>query len=85
MASELNIFDKMELDDDAATAVAAAAIDEFDLYLTEPRVKGITNVLRWWHLNAGKYPILSRVALDKLSAPRTCLYSWTAIGLTFCM
>lgn len=63
----------MELDDDAATAVAAAAIDELDLYLTEPRVKGVTDVLRWWALNAGKYPVLSRVALDNLSAPRTFL------------
>ncbi|KAJ7442026.1 hypothetical protein FB451DRAFT_1190768 [Mycena latifolia] len=50
-SSNINLFDKMELDDDAATAIAAEAIDELDLYLTEPRVKGITDVLRWWALN----------------------------------
>ena len=74
-SSDINIFDKMELDDDEAAAVVAAAVDELDLYLTEPRVKGITDVLRWWALNAGKYPILSRVALDKLACPRTSFFS----------
>ncbi|KAJ7448427.1 hypothetical protein B0H11DRAFT_2080436 [Mycena galericulata] len=34
----------MELGDDAATAITAEAIDELDLYLTEPRVKGITDL-----------------------------------------
>ena len=71
-SSELNIFDKMELDDDASAAVVAAEVDELDLYLTEPRLKGVTDVIKWWSLNAGKYPILSRLALDKLSTPRTC-------------
>lgn len=68
-----NMFDKMEIDDDEAAAVVAASIDELELYLREPRVKGITDVLRWWALNAGKYPILSRVALDKLACPRPFL------------
>jgi hypothetical protein len=68
------MFDKMEIDDDEAAAVVAASIDELELYLREPRVKGITDVLRWWALNAGKYPILSRVALDKLACPRPFSY-----------
>jgi hypothetical protein len=65
----------VELDDDVTAAVVAAEIDELDLYLTEPRLEGVTDVLKWWSLNAGKYPVLSRLALDKLSAPRTCFVS----------
>ncbi|KAF7322202.1 hypothetical protein MKEN_00744700 [Mycena kentingensis (nom. inval.)] len=72
--SSANMWDQMEVDDDAAAAVVAENVDELTLYLNEPRVKGITDVLLYWAASADKYPVLSRIARDQLACPPTSVY-----------
>ncbi|KAF7300003.1 hypothetical protein MKEN_01322600 [Mycena kentingensis (nom. inval.)] len=72
-----NMFDEMDLEEDRSirrAAVAAVLKDEFAVYLAQPRVAGVANVLRWWRDREKEFPVLSRLARDYLSISPTSVY-----------
>lgn len=54
-----------------ATTVTHATKRDIDYYLEEPVLPRANNfdVLTWWKVNEGKYPILSKIARDILAVP----------------
>lgn len=43
--------------------------DELDRYLSSGCIKGVDDLLRWWHENQASYPHLSHMAKDYLTIP----------------
>ena len=56
--------------------------DEIKRYLEEKREPEDTDVLKWWHDNSYKYPILSKIARDVLSMPASSVASESAFSVS---
>ncbi|MEK0311041.1 DUF4413 and hAT family C-terminal dimerization domain-containing protein, partial [Candidatus Phytoplasma fabacearum] len=56
--------------------------NEVDLYLTETLEKKIDtfDILMWWKVNSGKFPILSQIARDVLAMPVSTVASESAFS-----
>ncbi|KAH9801067.1 BED-type domain-containing protein [Citrus sinensis] len=61
---------------------SSTALSDLDRYLEDPLVKRTPDfdVLQWWKMNKGKYPILAEMAKDLLAVPVTTVASESAFS-----
>lgn len=64
-----------------ASLKSTALVDEITLYLSAEPVN-VNNAIKWWCEKQRTYPQLSRMALDYLTIPGTCLVYFYYSNLT---